>query len=446
MRLACIGIGSNAIRLLEAQWEQEGLCAVRRERRGTRLFAGLVDGKLTEQSIQSSVDAVAELAMLARRDGAQEIFVFATSAVRDALNGEDFVLAAQEASGTHIDIITGEEEAVLSYIGASNGGRCGVIDIGGGSTEFTIGEGHDVLGAVSLQMGAVRMNGQTPIFCREDYEETVERCIHLIRRDAQSLLNLPRAKNWAGVGGTMTTIGAMQRGVIYGFVDYFPGFAPFSYVRGSDGMMHETENYLVVANLSQIQSSWGVLPYQIWIKNRDDSGYLYEFIEEQGMRLNSLKDSSAMLVEIKNDPVLQGTNGILTVGFIVVLLLCSVGFLIYWILSIKSRSLQFGIFRAMGMSMREVLSMLVNEQVFISGSAIAVGALVGNLASRLYMPLIQLAYAASDNALPLEVVNLPADNVRLFAVIGAMMLLCMVVLGAMISRLKIAQALKLGED
>ena len=213
MRLACIGVGSNAIRLLEAQWGQEGLCAVRRERRGTRLFAGLVDGKLTEQSIQSSVDAVAELAMLARRDGAQEIFVFATSAVRDALNGEDFVLAAQEASGTHIDIITGEEEAVLSYIGASSGGRCGVIDIGGGSTEFTIGEGHDVLGAVSLQMGAVRMNGQTPIFCREDYEETVERCIHLIRRDAQSLLNLPRAKNWAGVGGTMTTIGAMQRGV-----------------------------------------------------------------------------------------------------------------------------------------------------------------------------------------------------------------------------------------
>ena len=213
MRLACIGIGSNAIRLLEAQWEQEGLCAVRRERRGTRLFAGLVDGKLTEQSIQSSVDAVAELAMLARRDGAQEIFVFATSAVRDALNGEDFVLAAQEASGTHIDIITGEEEAVLSYIGASNGGRCGVIDIGGGSTEFTIGEGHDVLGAVSLQMGAVRMNAQTPILTTEDYEATVERCMNIIRRDAPALLACPPRRHWVGVGGTMTTLGAMQRGV-----------------------------------------------------------------------------------------------------------------------------------------------------------------------------------------------------------------------------------------
>lgn len=213
MRLACIGIGSNAIRLLEAEWNAGRLCAVRRERRGTRLFAGLVDGRLTDQSIQSSVDAVAELAMLARADGAQEIFVFATSAVRDASNGEAFTLKAEQASGTQIDIITGEEEAVLSYIGASSGGRCGVIDIGGGSTEFTIGEGNDVLGAISLQMGAVRMNAQTPVLCWEDYEATVDRCMHLIRRDAQGLLALPKPQNWAGVGGTMTTIGAMQRGV-----------------------------------------------------------------------------------------------------------------------------------------------------------------------------------------------------------------------------------------
>ena len=171
MRLACIGIGSNAIRLLIAQWTQGRLCALRRERRGTRLFAGLVNGALTEQSIRSSVEAVAELAVLARRDGAQEIFVFATSAVRDASNGEDFTRRAEAASGTRIEIISGEQEAVLSYIGASEGGRCGVIDIGGGSTEFTIGEDEHVLGAVSLQMGAVRMNAQTPVLRCEDRSE-----------------------------------------------------------------------------------------------------------------------------------------------------------------------------------------------------------------------------------------------------------------------------------
>ena len=213
MRLACIGIGSNAIRLLIAQWTQGRLCALRRERRGTRLFAGLVNGVLTEQSIRSSVEAVAELAVLARRDGAQEIFVFATSAVRDASNSEDFTRRAEAASGTRIEIISGEQEAVLSYIGASEGGRCGVIDIGGGSTEFTIGEDEHVLGAVSLQMGAVRMNAQTPVLRCEDYEATVERCMNMIRRDAQALLSCPAAERWVGVGGTMTTLGAMQRGV-----------------------------------------------------------------------------------------------------------------------------------------------------------------------------------------------------------------------------------------
>lgn len=213
MRLACIGIGSNAIRLLIAQWTEGRLCALRRERRGTRLFAGLVNGALTEESIGSSVEAVAELAVLARRDGAQEIFVFATSAVRDARNGEDFTRRAGAKSGTHIEIISGEQEAVFSYIGASEGGRCGVLDIGGGSTEFTIGEDEQTLAAVSLQMGAVRMNAQTPVLRCEDYEATVERCMNMIRRDAQALLACPRAAYWVGVGGTMTTLGAMQRGV-----------------------------------------------------------------------------------------------------------------------------------------------------------------------------------------------------------------------------------------
>ena len=213
MRLACIGIGSNAIRLLIAEWANGQLRAVRRERRGTRLFAGLVSGALTENSIRSSVDAVAELAKLARGCGAQEIFVFATSAVRDASNGGDFTAQAEEASGTTIEIISGEEEAVLSYAGASFGDSCGVIDIGGGSTEFTLGDGRNVLGAVSLQMGAVRMNAQTPVLTAEDYEATVERCMNIIRRDAQALLACPPRKHWVGVGGTMTTLGAMQRGV-----------------------------------------------------------------------------------------------------------------------------------------------------------------------------------------------------------------------------------------
>ncbi len=211
MRLGCIGVGSNAIRLLCAQWNEGKLCADLRERRGTRLFAGLCAGMLTKESMDASVNAVKELALLARKDGAQEVFVFATSAVRDALNGGEFTARASEAAGAPVEIITGEEEAVLSYIGASEGGKCGVIDIGGGSTEFTLGEGTRIDGVISLQMGAVRMNAQTPILSESDYEETMNRCVKMIRRDAAHLTALDRRDYWVGVGGTMTTLGAMQK-------------------------------------------------------------------------------------------------------------------------------------------------------------------------------------------------------------------------------------------
>ena len=213
MRLACIGIGSNAIRLLTADWAAGRLCVVRRERRGTRLFAGLVDGALTEESIGASVEAVGQLAAMARADGAGEVFVFATSAVRDAKNASLFTERAEAAAGARVEIVSGEEEAVLSFIGASDGGSCGVVDIGGGSTEFTLGDGHDVLGALSLQMGAVRMQAQQPILSLVDYEETVARCKRIILRDARSLLALPPRVDWVGVGGTMTTLGAMERRV-----------------------------------------------------------------------------------------------------------------------------------------------------------------------------------------------------------------------------------------
>ena len=240
--------------------------------------------------------------------------------------------------------------------------------------------------------------------------------------------------------------GESIRGTICGFVDYFPSYAPVTYAKGTDGLYRETPNYLVVANLSQVQAECGVTPYEVWIKTNGSTDFIYDFAEENGVTFTRFRDASAELVEMKNDPVLQGTNGILTVGFIVVLLLCAVGFLIYWVLSIQSRTLQFGIFRAMGLSMREILTMLLNEHLFISGLSIVTGAAVGKLTAKLYMPLIQLAYAASDNALPLQVVSRSGDMARIAIVVGVMLAVCLTVLGVLISRMKIAQALKLGED
>jgi putative ABC transport system permease protein len=236
------------------------------------------------------------------------------------------------------------------------------------------------------------------------------------------------------------------RGIIYGFVDYWPTYSPTTVTKGEDGIYREVENYLVVAHLSYYQSSCDITPYQIWIKATDKTDFIYDFISSSKTPLLYFKDSKAELIKLKNDPIFQGTNGILTLGFTIVLILCSVGFLIYWILSIKSRTLLLGIFRAMGMYMKEVIAMLVNEQVFISVLSIAMGIGVGLLASRLYIPLVQIAYSSVDTVIPLEIISKSSDMVRLLIVVAVMVIICMVILGMLISRIKISQALKLGED
>jgi putative ABC transport system permease protein len=240
--------------------------------------------------------------------------------------------------------------------------------------------------------------------------------------------------------------GNAAHGVIYGFVDYSPAYNPVTVSKGEDGGYRETDNYLVVANFGYYQAQCGLTPYQIWIKAKGDTSFIYDFAERTHTSFTYFRDKTAELIKLKNDPIFQGTNGILTLGFTIVLLLCSVGFLIYWILSIKSRTLLLGIFRAMGMYMKEIIAMLANEQLFISGLSIAMGIGVGLLAARLYIPLVQIAYSSADTVIPLEIVSLPSDMARLLAVVAAMVIICMIILGVLISRIRISQALKLGED
>ena len=144
--------------------------------------------------------------------------------------------------------------------------------------------------------------------------------------------------------------------------------------------------------------------------------------------------------------MLQGMNGALTLGFITIMIMCIIGFLIYWILSIKSRTLQFGILRAMGMKFREIIAMIVYEQILVSGVAILAAIFVGGITSELYVPLFQ-SVLGSDNKVP-EFAVIPdrGDYIKLYIVIGAMLLVAFMVLGRLIRKINISKALKLGED
>lgn len=252
-----------------------------------------------------------------------------------------------------------------------------------------------------------------------------------------------------GLGDSISFLynGINASGVIYGFFDYFPSYIPYNTVILGDGTAEKQENYMIVANMSKLINVWGVTPYELWFTMKDGSpDTLADYIEANQVEMVKFDNMEEKMYELRNEPMLQGTNGILTMSFIVILILCGAGFLIYWILSIKERELLFGVFRAMGMSRRGIIKMLFNEQLFSSVLFILVGAGIGALASRLFVPLIQIAYAPENQVLSLKLVTQTSDMVRLFVIIGVMFVICMLVLIRLIFGMKITNALKLGED
>ena len=253
------------------------------------------------------------------------------------------------------------------------------------------------------------------------------------------------------VGDKLTYTGSDGKsivGVIAGFVDYWPTFKPTGIRLLNDGTTEETTNFLIVAHLSTIQSEWGKTPYNVFLRLSDpsDENFIYDFVAENNIKLSKYENLADKKEAIRQDTLFQGTNGILTMSFIVILILCLAGYLIYWIMSIKSRELLFGVFRAMGMRKGEIVNMLFNEQLATGIFSIAAGAVIGVISSKMFVPMIQLAYAGENQVTPLRLTIYGSDMIRLFSVIFVMVVVSIVVLSRIVSSMKITNALKLGED
>ncbi len=233
---------------------------------------------------------------------------------------------------------------------------------------------------------------------------------------------------------------------VYGFFDYWPSYNPEKITILADESVQTSDNYMIVGHLSTIQEAVGIFPYEIWIDMDGDTDGFYDFADAESLKITRLGDASQMKEDITVEPLFQGTNGILTMSFITILLICAIGYVIYWMLSIRSRELLFGIFRAMGMTRGEIIKMLACEQAFTGLFGIAFGLIVGWIASVLYVPIIQIAYSAADRALPLELITKGTDVARLIVIIFIMFAACMGVLIRQVYNMKISQALKLGED
>ena len=173
---------------------------------------------------------------------------------------------------------------------------------------------------------------------------------------------------------------------------------------------------------------------------------VYQWVEENNLHLTKYVNKATDMEDTMSDPLLQGTNGVLTMGFIVTLLLCAVGYLIYWVMSIKSREMIFGVLRACGMHKGELFHMLMNEQMFSGILSILAGIGIGKLTSWLFVPMLQMAYAAANQVIPMRLITNPSDMIRLYIVIAGVVVVCLAVLIILIFKMNVAKALKLGEE
>ena len=212
MRIAVIDIGTNSTRLLIAESGSGKLEVINKRLITTRLGEGIGNTTvLLRPAVDRTIHALRNFCSIIEETGVDTVVVAATSAVRDAGNRREFISEVKSKTGLEVRVLSGTEEAELSYAGVLGGLKTGgnlvtegktpvVIDIGGGSTEF-IWTRYGALKCISTRVGAVRMTERKA--SQAEIEEILEEVLDDIR--------ISGAKYLVGVGGTITTAAAVEK-------------------------------------------------------------------------------------------------------------------------------------------------------------------------------------------------------------------------------------------
>ncbi|GAA5227708.1 DUF501 domain-containing protein [Paeniglutamicibacter antarcticus] len=225
-RVAAIDCGTNSIRLLIADTDQSAagpvLTDVVREVRLVRLGQGVdATGEFADEALERTFAAIDEFAVMIREHGATNIRFVATSATRDARNRDKFVAGVRKRLGVDPEVVPGETEAALSFAGATSvvettpGSHILVIDLGGGSTEFVLGDGNGPVASRSMDMGSVRL---TERFWGNEMPtsegiEAARAQVNAVIDEAQQSVDFTLVERIVGVAGTITTITAAALGL-----------------------------------------------------------------------------------------------------------------------------------------------------------------------------------------------------------------------------------------
>lgn len=198
MRYGIIDIGSNSVRLLVS----DDMVKVYKKINTTGLGRGLaLTGKLSEDRMIETAQAVVDFVEEAKGNGCDEVYVFATEAVRSAQNRSVFLQMLLDKN-IIVDVVASEDEAKLGFTGAYTKGRCCVMDIGGASTELAVGDENGLFYAKSMPIGLVRIFDN----CKEDCAAIDKYIADVIKGYGQ----IPEFDELLSIGGTASTFVAMN--------------------------------------------------------------------------------------------------------------------------------------------------------------------------------------------------------------------------------------------
>lgn len=210
MRYAIIDIGTNTIRMMIADKTSSSFNVLSKDLLMVRLGEEIKDGFITDAAIARALDALIKFKEKATSLNTDKIICFGTSALRDAKNKEAFMQSIFLQTGLKIEVISGDTEAQLGYLGAvGKNGTGGIIDIGGGSTEIIFGENGVLNYCRSFQAGVVRWLYKYPnadSIGKTEYDL----CAKMTMEFFSELASLKQKFPVYGISGTATTLCTMK--------------------------------------------------------------------------------------------------------------------------------------------------------------------------------------------------------------------------------------------
>lgn len=219
MRVAALDCGTNSLRLLiaDVNTDEGSLVDIDRKMQIVRLGEGVdKTGVLSQAALSRTFDALDDYAILIKQREVEKVSMVATSATRDAKNRDEFVAGVKARIGVEPEVITGDQEAGLSFRGATRGFQGEhtppflVIDLGGGSTELVVGV-DSVQSAYSMDVGCVRMSERhlTADPPTKHQVEGLQEDVRTALVSARKVVDFGLARTMVGVAGTVTTVAAM---------------------------------------------------------------------------------------------------------------------------------------------------------------------------------------------------------------------------------------------